>query len=214
MCARRLASVESYDWFDRSDQRDWLDSADPVLIDEPIENLDANEPTLPIDATDPTLPIDSTDPRDPIESTESVDHNDQRLPLFMTAIVAQWSEEAAAGGDETVGVFFGGRVVVGAGLHQRIGPGGVEIGYWVHRACTRGFATSVARAHQPRVHDAARRRVEIEHDAANMASAGVPARLGFRRVGEESREPEAPAETGVHVVWPVTREEWAAANPT
>lgn len=57
-------------------------------------------------------------------------------------------------------------------------------------------------------------RVEIKHDAANVASAGVPARLGFRRVGGEPREPKAPAKTGVHVVWRVTREEWAAANPT
>lgn len=132
------------------------------------------------------------------------------------AMIAAWNEQATACGDETVGLFFGGGVVGGAGLHQRIGPGGLEIGYWVHRAyARRGFATSAARAltdhafATPGVD-----RVEIKHDAANVASAGVPARLGFRRVGGEPREPKAPAETGVHVVWWVTREEWAAANPT
>lgn len=50
--------------------------------------------------------------------------------------------------------------------------------------------------------------------SSDDASAGVPARLGFRRVAEESREPKAPAETGVHVVWRVTRAEWTTANPT
>jgi hypothetical protein len=88
MLARRLPNMASSDRFDSSDQRDWFDKAEPVLIDEPIENTDANEPTLPMEAKEPMLPIDSTDPREPIESTELVDHNDQRLSLLMSAIVA------------------------------------------------------------------------------------------------------------------------------
>lgn len=31
----------------------------------------------------------------------------------------------------------GDEVVGGCGLHRRVGPGGLEIGYWVHAAWTR-----------------------------------------------------------------------------
>ena len=132
------------------------------------------------------------------------------------ALLARWHAEAAVGGDENVGVFRDGRVVGGSGLHRRLGPGGLEIGYWVHAAFTRqGIASSTARAltdhafTMPGID-----RVEIKHDAANRVSGRVPARLGFQLVGEESRVIAAPAETGVHLVWRITRDEWLAAHGT
>ena len=132
------------------------------------------------------------------------------------ALLARWHAEAAAGGDESVGLFLDGQVVGGSGLHRRLGPGGLEIGYWVHPAFTRrGIASSTARAltdhafTMPGID-----RVEIKHDAANRVSGRVPERLGFRLVGEESREIGAPAETGVHLVWRVTRDEWLADSGT
>lgn len=75
-----------------------------------------------------------------------------------------------------------GRVVGGAGLHRRQGPGGLEIGYWIDRHhLGQGLATEAARAltrvafelHQVD-------RVEIRVDPANVASAGVPKKLGFQ----------------------------------
>ena len=67
----------------------------------------------------------------------------------------------------------------------RIGPGGLEIGYWVHHAYTRrGLATAAAAA---LVEQAFRLpgvdRLEIVHDELNVASGGVPRKLGFTEVG-------------------------------
>ena len=57
-----------------------------------------------------------------------------------------WIAEVAAGDEQAFGVFEDGRVVGGAGLHPRIGEGGLEIGYWVHAAHTRrGMATEAVR---------------------------------------------------------------------
>jgi ribosomal-protein-serine acetyltransferase len=122
------------------------------------------------------------------------------------AMIRQWSK----GDDVLVGIFRDGQVVGSAGLHRRIGPGGLEIGYWVHPAHTRrGFATSAARL----LADAALSlpaitHVEIHHDKANTASAGVPAKLGFELIGETPDRIEAPAEVGIECVWRMDRQRW------
>ena len=58
--------------------------------------------------------------------------------------------------------------------------------------------------HQPEI-----ARVEIHHHKANIASAGVPRKLGFRLVREVPDEPEAPGEIGISCEWQTTRAEWA-----
>jgi hypothetical protein len=68
-----------------SDQRDWQDSAEPMLITDPTENIEAAEPTLASDATEPTLPMDSADPCEAMDSTESVDQSDHRDPREVMA---------------------------------------------------------------------------------------------------------------------------------
>ena len=97
----------------------------------------------------------------------------------------------------------GGVLAGGIGLMARIGPGGLEIGYWVRQAYTRrGLATAAAAA---LVEQAFRLpgvdRVEIVHDELNVASGGVPRKLGFTEV---ERAPDGPARAGRHrlgVVW-------------
>ena len=93
------------------------------------------------------------------------------------------------------------------GLHRRIGPGGLELGYWVHPGFTRrGVATEAARQLCERAFAApSTDRVEIHHDRANAGSGEVPARLGFEHVGERPRPPEAPGEEGVEWIWRLTR---------
>jgi RimJ/RimL family protein N-acetyltransferase len=69
----------------------------------------------------------------------------------------------------------------GCGLHPRIGPGGLEIGYWVRAsAVRRGVATEAAAA-LARVgfEECQADRIEIRIDPANEASLGVPRKLGF-----------------------------------
>jgi ribosomal-protein-serine acetyltransferase len=114
------------------------------------------------------------------------------------------------GGDVRLGVFLEERVIGSAGMHRRIGPGGLEFGYWIHPELTRrGYATAAARL----MTDAALSlpdidRVEIHHDKANIASAGVPRRLGFELVEERFDGVQAPAESGIECVWRMDRHRW------
>ena len=91
--------------------------------------------------------------------------------------------EFDTGEDFIFGVFSkaDGSCVGGTGLHPRVGAGGIEIGYWVHAAHVRnGFATEVAGALTRVAFEIGRMRwVEIRCASANVASAGIPRRLGF-----------------------------------
>ncbi|MFF0295872.1 GNAT family N-acetyltransferase [Kitasatospora sp. NPDC004614] len=94
-------------------------------------------------------------------------------------------------------------VIGGFGLHGRLGPGALEIGYWVHREHTgRGLATAAARA----LTEAALAlpgitRAEIHCDESNTASAAVPRKLGYTLNRIDSATPTAPAETGRKMIW-------------
>src|SRR4029077_13488106 len=95
----------------------------------------------------------------------------------------------------------------GIGLMTRCGPGGLEIGYWVHRAYTgRGLATAATAAlvgqafGLPGVDW-----VEIVHDELNVASGQIPRKLGFTEVERRPLDPPPPAGTGIGVVWRLTR---------
>jgi ribosomal-protein-serine acetyltransferase len=151
--------------------------------------------------------------------TESVEHlrpwmpwmADEPQPLQQRrAMLARWDEEWAAGGDAYYAVLVGGVVAGSCGLHRRLGPDALEIGFWIHPSFTRqGLATRVAAMltgaafSLPEIS-----RVEIHHDRANAASSGVPRRLGYEFVGERPDDATAPANTGVECVWRMTRSRW------
>lgn len=151
--------------------------------------------------------------------TESVEHLRPWMPWIAEEpltlerrreLIAGWQSGSGAR-DRVYGMFVDGEAVGGCGLHARIGRGGLEIGYWVRVGRTgRGYATAASRRltdiafGQPDID-----RVEIRHDATNIASSRVPAKLGYERVGEVRRPPVAPSETGVDHVWRVTRAAWA-----
>lgn len=135
------------------------------------------------------------------------DHYDaDNAAEFLREGEAQW----ASGDSFGYAIIVDDQIAGSAGLHSRVGEGGLEIGYWVHSDWTgRGIATDAAAA----LTDAALalpgiRRVEVYHDAANAASSRVPAKLGYARLGEwpsRGLSPPAPAETGTEVVWRCTR---------
>jgi RimJ/RimL family protein N-acetyltransferase len=89
------------------------------------------------------------------------------------------------------------------GLHRRIGPDAIELGYWLTReAQGHGYATRSARALTAAalaLDDVSR--VEIHCDEANARSAAVPARLGYRMDRVIDVPPRAPRETGRQTVW-------------
>jgi RimJ/RimL family protein N-acetyltransferase len=102
-------------------------------------------------------------------------------------------------------------VLGSSGLHPRIGPHGVEIGYWVRSSITgRGYATQTSKT----LTDAAFRyldwvdRVEIHMDVANRASAAVPRKLGFTLVREEDQPKVTPGHSGRGYIWSMERANW------
>jgi RimJ/RimL family protein N-acetyltransferase len=107
-----------------------------------------------------------------------------------------------------------GAVVGCVGLHRRPGDW-IELGYWVRSDRTgRGYATSAARAlteaafaHLP---DA--EQVEIHMDRANVASAAVPPKIGYRLDREEDRPVLTPGHTGRGYVWVADRSTWAGRH--
>jgi len=104
-----------------------------------------------------------------------------------------------------------GEVVGATGVHRTVGPGAVEVSYWVRTdRLGRGYATSAAGA----VTDAALThladvdRVELHIDVANGASARVAEKLGYRVDHTERQEPCALASTGQVDVWQLRRDDW------
>jgi RimJ/RimL family protein N-acetyltransferase len=105
-------------------------------------------------------------------------------------------------------------ILIGAiGIHDRIGPGGREIGYWVHVDHTRrGIAsTGAAVVTDMLMSLAGIERVEIHCDQNNTASAAVPASLGYRLDRIESGERNTPGKSGKQMVWIMHRDAYAGS---
>jgi ribosomal-protein-serine acetyltransferase len=100
-----------------------------------------------------------------------------------------------------------GGLIGSCALMARIGPGGLEIGYWLHHAYTgRGLMTKAVALLVPEAFGTGADRLEIVHDAANTASGAIPARLGFTELSRHPRRGTlTPGETGVDVVWQLLR---------
>ncbi len=128
------------------------------------------------------------------------------------ARIEEWERAWSGGGDVLLGIFLAERVVGGCGLHRRIAPDGLEIGYWVHSGFTRRrlatraawLLTDAALAQAQISH------VEIHHDKANVASAGIPRKLGFQLIGEGRDQPEAPSDLGIEWRWRMDKHTWQA----
>jgi RimJ/RimL family protein N-acetyltransferase len=96
------------------------------------------------------------------------------------------------------------RTQIGAiSLMDRLGPGGLEIGYWLRTDATgRGVMTRAAgRLTEVGLALPGIERIEIHCDEANVRSAAVPKRLGYRLDRIKDDTIEAPGETGRGMVW-------------
>lgn len=130
-------------------------------------------------------------------------------------LLAGWDAAWALGGDLVMAMELDGVAVGSCGLHRRIGPSGVEIGYWVDAAHTgRGLARRAAEGLTDLAFTVPELdHVEIHHDEVNEASRRIPERLGYRHVGEIAlTRGLAPGETGIEWVWRVTRDEWVGSG--
>ena len=127
-------------------------------------------------------------------------------PEAATAFVASAADEWARGTAFDYAVFVSGRLAGAASLMARVGPGGLELGYWLHPDHVgRGVATRAASLLVAEAFRTGARRVEIVTDVANTRSAAIPKRLGFRVADRRPpQEPITPGEDGLDVVWRLT----------
>jgi RimJ/RimL family protein N-acetyltransferase len=118
---------------------------------------------------------------------------------------AELTAQTAAGTDYMYLVLSArdGQLLGACGLHRRLGPGAVEIGYWLHpQHLGKGYITEAAAA----VRDAALALPDVDHveihcDEANLSSQAVARRLGFRLDRVELDGVQAPAEVGRSMIW-------------
>jgi ribosomal-protein-serine acetyltransferase len=109
-----------------------------------------------------------------------------------------------AGTEFNYAIRSGGELAGGIGLMTTIGPGGLEIGYWVHAGhMRRGLATAAAAALTAEAFTLPGiTRVEIRHDELNTASGGIPRKLGFTLVGSQpGPDPRPDGSEPVDLVW-------------
>jgi RimJ/RimL family protein N-acetyltransferase len=140
------------------------------------------------------------EPRDAASLKEAIDSSLEHLGPWMpwvqqepqtleqkVELIEQFRADYESGENFAYGIFpaDGREVLGGTGLHPRIGPGGLEIGYWIRASATRqGFVTeSSAALTRVAFGVCGADRVEIRIEPRNQASFGVPRRLGF---GEEA----------------------------
>jgi RimJ/RimL family protein N-acetyltransferase len=106
--------------------------------------------------------------------------------------------------------------LVGAGGLNLRPEDSAEVGYWVRSDRHRqGYATEAARAFTAAAFECfpSIQTVRIRMDKANIASAGIPPKLGFQLEGEEEfKERLAPAHSGRGLIWRMSRSEWSLSQ--
>ena len=142
------------------------------------------------------LVIRCWDPRDAPLAKEAIDSSLAHLRPWLpwarhepqtleekVELLREFRGQFDLGADSVYGIFDAGeeRVLGGTGLHPRMGPGGLEIGYWIRAdAAGRGFATeSTAALTRVAFELAGVGRIEIHCAAENLASAAIPRKLAY-----------------------------------
>lgn len=182
-------------------------------------------PALPQRIDTPRLVVRCWNPRDAAALKAAVDASLSTLqrwlpwamhePSPLEAIAARlagFEEKFLGDSDWAFGIWSRrtGRLLGGAGLHPRRGPGALELGYWLRDdAVGRGIISEAATALVRAALDVARiERVEIRSDPQNVRSTSVARRLGFRLAGVLPLEAVTPAgQSRDTEVWEMTRPE-------
>jgi RimJ/RimL family protein N-acetyltransferase len=142
------------------------------------------------------LVIRCYEPRDAPLLKEAIDSSLEHLRPWMpwvenepqtleekTELIKYFRSNFDSGENFTCGIFSGdeAELIGGTGLHPRLGPGGLEIGYWIRASAIRqGFVTeSTAALTRVGFEVCDADRIEIRIEPGNEASFGVPRKLGF-----------------------------------
>ncbi len=166
------------------------------------------------------------DPRDAEALRQTLARNRDHLLTFMPWAqnepedlqqkierIRRWRASFDLGEDYVFGIFdyTGERILGGCGLHRRVGPGGIEIGYWIDQdQVNQGYATETSAALTRVAFEVERvQRVEIHMDPLNQASAAVPRKLGF--LNEATLRQRVPAPDGTlhdSMIWSLLAAEY------
>ena len=140
--------------------------------------------------------------------------NDEPTPLeAKAALLKTFREDFDSGKDFVFGIFNKSedQVLGGTGLHPRIGPNAMEIGYWIHSGfLNQGFATEAAAALVKVGFEYQQlERIEIHCDPANIRSRKIPEKLKFELAAILKENKEMPGQ-GLRdtLVWALTRENY------
>jgi len=157
--------------------------------------------------------------------TESVDHLRPWIPWATPHApsveqahtrLSAWMEEFQSDTNFIYAAFdrSGTHLVGGLGLYGRVGPGALEIGYWIRRrSAGAGLATEGAQAltgigfRLPGI-----LRIEIHLDPTNTASRRVPEKLGYTLVPHGSLEEGQDGASRPLTVFALTRSDFMAAR--
>lgn len=109
-------------------------------------------------------------------------------------------QEWGSGESYNYAITTGGAILGSCSMMRRIGPGGLEIGYWIRPEQTgRGLVTMAAAALTRQAFELpGTTHVEIHHNPANTASGAIPRRLGYTVVPPGPLGPEQPEVSTVH----------------
>ncbi|HLX33327.1 MAG TPA: GNAT family protein [Gaiellaceae bacterium] len=150
-------------------------------------------------------PADAAKVKDAIDS--SIEHLLPWMPWVegepqtleeKTDLLKSFRSQFDLGDNFVMGVFAAdeSEVLGGSGLHPRVEPGGLEIGYFIRTSATRQGYVSESTAALTRVgfEICEADRIEIRIDPENEASLGVPRKLGFHE--EATLRRRLPAKAG------------------
>jgi len=106
------------------------------------------------------------------------------------------------------------KVIGSTGLHPKVGPGGMEIGYWINvNEVRKGYCTEAVLALMKVGFDIiGLSRLEIHCNPKNIASAAVPRKLGFTHEATlRKRKPDENGELQDRMIWSMLKEEYETA---
>ena len=126
------------------------------------------------------------------------------------ALIGEWREDFRRGANYSFVIFNEAGAIGVQGLHRRVGPGGLELGYWIHPAYAgRGVSSHAAAALTAWAFSFGEAEfVEVHNDAANLASQAVARKAGYQLLLQRPSPVDAPGETGVELVWEARMGRW------
>jgi RimJ/RimL family protein N-acetyltransferase len=170
------------------------------------------------------------DPRDAPLTKDAIDSSLEHLRPWMpwardepvtleekAELLEHFRSNFDAGDDFPYGIFSADEreQLGGTGLHPRVGPGGLEIGYFVRASAARQGIVTESTAALTRVgfEVCAADRIEIRIDPLNQASFGVPRKLGFTEEATLRRRLPSPEGEPLRdvTIWTMFREDFDPA---